>query len=99
MELSAVLLSILYVLEGRITDPVVIYTDSKYTLNGIVLWMAGWKKKGWIRKKESIPNRDLWEKIDAAVSKAKNIKFEWIKAHSINKWNNYADELCEMAYK
>src|SRR5690606_2530079 len=38
---------------------VALYTDSKYLQQGVMEWMAGWKKKGW---PEKIKNQDLWKR-------------------------------------
>jgi ribonuclease HI len=42
-------------------------TDSRYLIDGLTKWMAGWKRKGW-RTASGGPvlNRDLWEELDRA---------------------------------
>jgi|ERR1035437_217421 ribonuclease HI len=99
MELSAILVAFLFVIENNISGEITLYTDSQYALKGITQWMQKWKLKGWRKKGEDIPNRDLWEKLHAAYEKVKHIELEWVKAHSTNGWNNYVDELCETAYQ
>ena len=46
----------------------------------------------WRRKK----NLDLWNQIDKLVY-ARSIKWEWVKGHSSNQWNNYVDNLAQEA--
>jgi ribonuclease HI len=42
-----------------------LYTDSKYVMNGITQWIAGWKKKNWkTAAKKPVKNVDLWQKLD-----------------------------------
>ena len=57
-----------------------LYSDFKLVIN-----CATWK---WKRKK----NHDLWALFDPLLEKHK-VKFEWLKGHASNKWNNRADEL------
>ena len=44
MELTATIKA-LGILKAK--SKVVIYTDSKYVMNGITLWIDGWKKNKW----------------------------------------------------
>ena len=51
------------------TSSLRILTDSKYVMNGINEWMAGWKKRGWKKSDgSSVKNGDLWKEIDKAVT-------------------------------
>lgn len=48
------------------------YTGSDYVRNGASSWLTGWKKRGWKTQEGSpISNRDLWEKLDAALATRK----------------------------
>ena len=39
--------------------PIVLYTDSKYVVNGIKKWITGWKKRGWITSdKKPVANKE-----------------------------------------
>ena len=70
-------------------DSITIYTDSMYVIGCATL--------GWKRKK----NVSLWEVFDkefVRVSKlCPNIKFQHVKGHAENKWNNYVDKLAVAA--
>lgn len=46
-------------------------------------------KCGWKRKK----NLDLWEKLDIATSKFKEVSWNWIRGHAGHKENTKADEI------
>ena len=70
-----------------------IYTDSRYVMNGVTDWLAGWKAKGWKNaSKKPVKNKALWQEIDSLVSKH-SIEFIWVKGHSGNLGNERADEL------
>ncbi len=76
-----------------------IVTDSEYVKNGITQWIQGWKKKGWMTAaKKPVVNRDLWEQLDAEVSRHKT-QWTWTKGHASHEDNNRADALASMAAK
>ena len=70
-----------------------IYTDSKYLIDGIKSWIQKWKNNGWLTvNKKSVKNKDLWMKLDSLIND-KNIEWEWVKGHSGNKFNEEVDVL------
>ena len=70
-----------------------IFTDSKYVINGIELWIKKWKKNDWIgSNKKQIKNKDLWMKLDILSSQFQ-ITWNWVKGHSGNKYNEEVDKL------
>lgn len=76
---------------------IIIYTDSKYVLEGITKWIFNWKKNNWKSStKKEVKNCQLWIELDAQTSKH-NIKWVWVKGHSGNKYNEIADELARNA--
>lgn len=92
MEMMAAIMA-LESLPDRST--VVLYSDSKYLVNGITIWVKRWKKK-WKKKGGSVKNRDLWERLDAARNRH-DVTFLWIKGHDGNEGNERADRLATMA--
>jgi ribonuclease HI len=68
---------------------VVIVTDSEYVRDGITQWIHSWKAKGW---KKKIKNIDLWQELDAAVSRHK-IEWRWVKGHAGDEFNERCDFL------
>lgn len=87
MELSAVIIALRLIKKEY--DSITIYSDSMYVI--------GCATKGWQRKK----NVKLWNEFDKQferVSKlCSNIKFEHIKGHNGDKWNEYCDKLAVKA--
>ena len=76
---------------------VIIYTDSKYVLQGATEWMKGWKAKNWT-KKGGLKNVDLWQELDSAMQRH-SLQWEWVKGHSGNAGNDRADQLAVEAYQ
>lgn len=70
-----------------------LHTDSKYVLQGITEWLAGWKRAGWkTSSKKPVKNEDLWRRLDALVVQHK-IEWIWVKGHSGHAGNESADVL------
>tara|TARA_B100000809_G_C15130800_1_gene528338 strand:- start:2462 stop:2938 length:477 start_codon:yes stop_codon:yes gene_type:complete len=84
------LLSVIVALE-TIKNPadVQIFSDSKYVVDSVEKgWVFGWQKKGFKGKK----NIDLWKRFLLIYPKHK-IKFNWVKGHAGNKYNEICDTL------
>ncbi len=77
MEITAALEGILQTPQGI---EVVIYTDSQY--------LFGCMSRGWQRR----ANRDLWEKLDEAVSKRK-VRWQWIERDARDPYHKEAHTL------
>jgi len=74
-----------------------VYTDSKYVLEGITKWIFSWKKNGWRNaNRKEIKNIDLWQDLDAEVAKHK-IEWVWVKGHNGNHFNELVDKLARNA--
>jgi ribonuclease HI len=72
---------------------VILYTDSKYVMDGINEWLPNWKKRGWkTAARKLVKNKDLWQALDEAVQRH-DIDWRWVKGHSDNPGNDMADEL------
>lgn len=87
MELGAVIIG-LRLIKNPI-DSLTIVTDSMYVI--------GCATKGWKRKK----NVKLWQEFDAQYERVKtlcpDIRFEHVKGHDGDKWNEYCDKLAVKA--
>jgi len=71
---------------------VLIYTDSKYLLQGATEWMPNWKARGWKRKGGVLLNVDLWQALDAELAKHE-LSWIWVQGHAGNPMNERADRL------
>ena len=90
MELTAAI-EALNALKG--SRDVLLYTDSKYVMQGITEWMANWKKRGWkTASKQPVKNQDLWIALDEAIGRH-DVKWKWVKGHAGNQGNEDADAL------
>ena len=90
MELTAAIKSIAYFKNRSNLE---IFTDSKYLKDGIERWILNWKKNGWkTSNKKPVKNKDLWVQLDKEILKH-NIKWNWVKGHANNAFNEKADSL------
>jgi len=92
MELTAAL-EVLQLLRTLPRHPqLVILTDSRYLVDGLGKWLAGWKRKGW-RTASGGPvlNRDLWEQLDAA--RLEGVGLEHVRGHSGHPENDRCDAI------
>ncbi len=79
------------------SEAVIIYTDSKYVMDGITSWINSWKKNNWrTANRKPVKNADLWQDLDVEVAKHK-IHWVWVKGHSGNHYNELVDELARKA--
>jgi ribonuclease HI len=90
MELTAAVQAL-----SALTRPcaVVLYTDSRYVMDGITKWINGWKRNGWLTTaKQPVKNADLWQALDAARARH-DVEWRWVKGHSGDEGNERADAL------
>ena len=72
-------------------------TDSHYLREGITRWIHAWRRKGWkTADKKPVKNRDLWERLDAALQRH-DVEWHWVKGHSGHEENERADRLARAA--
>ena len=76
---------------------VVLYTDSRYVLQGMTEWLPRWQHKGWrTAAGKAVENRDLWEQLIAAAAPHR-IRWEWVRGHTGVPGNERADDLARAA--
>ena len=72
-----------------------IYTDSKYVSDAVEKgWLFDWVKKDFKNKK----NPDLWRRF-LDIYKDHKVKFQWIKGHNNDFYNERCDFLANLAAK
>lgn len=77
-----------------------LYSDSKYVLQGMQEWMAGWKRNGWTRKeggkKKPVKNVELWQELDR-LAQMHQLSYHYVRGHSGHIENERCDELAVAA--
>ncbi len=94
MELTAAIMAL-----ETLSEPckVALYTDSTYVRQGILQWMADWKRRGWkTSDRKPVKNVDLWQRLEAAAARHQ-IDWHWVRGHSGNAGNEAADQLANRA--
>lgn len=72
---------------------VVLTTDSRYVIQGINEWMAGWVARGWkTASKQPVKNQDLWQALHSAIQ-PHDITWQWVKGHAGHDENERVDTL------
>ena len=95
MELTAAIRA-LEAMQRRCT--IRLYTDSQYLRKGITQWLPGWIQRGWKRKDGELQNEDLWRRL-AELIRQHDIRWDWVKGHAGNRWNERADQLATAAIR
>jgi len=76
---------------------VTLSTDSRYVMDGLTKWLAGWQRNGWrTAAKQPVKNADLWRELVAAA-KPHQIEWVWVKGHAGHGDNERADQLASDA--
>lgn len=77
-----------------------LHSDSKYVLQGLQEWMAGWKRNGWTRKESGktkpVKNVELWQELDRLVQQHQ-VSYHHVKGHSGHPENERCDQLAVAA--
>jgi ribonuclease HI len=76
----------------------VVVTDSKYVVDGMNSWVAGWKSRGWKKADGKAPeNVELWMKLDQKINSFFEVKFQWVRGHGGHPQNERCDQLANKA--
>ena len=77
-----------------------LHADSKYVLQGLTEWMAGWKARGWMRlegnKKKPVKNVEQWQELDTLVAQH-SISYHHVRGHSGHIENERCDQMAVAA--
>ncbi len=78
---------------------ITINTDSQYCKNIATKWINNWKQNEWhTASGKPVKNIDLVKKLYKLI-KLNDIKWNWVKGHSINEKNNIVDSMAVEAAK
>lgn len=82
--------------DGSLKHDCIVITDSKYVSENYTDYLSDWKKRGW-RKANGSPvlNKEQWIEIDELTPEFKSFRFQWVKGHAKNRFNNRADALVQ----
>ncbi len=70
-----------------------LHTDSQYLRDGVMTYLARWKRNGWrTADKKPVKNIDLWQRLDKAMQEHQ-IRWHWVRGHSGHDLNERADLL------
>jgi ribonuclease HI len=76
-----------------------LHTDSQYLRNGMVEWLARWKRNGWrTADKKPVKNTDLWRALDALATQHV-VHWHWLRGHTGHPENERCDELANEAIR
>lgn len=74
-----------------------LYTDSRYLIDGITKWVAGWQRRGWVNAaKQPVRNEDLWRELIAQTARHR-VSWHWVKGHAGHPENERVDRLASDA--
>lgn len=92
MELQAALATLQRLAELPLHPDLTLRTDSKYLIDGLSSWMAGWKRKGWrTAAGKPVLNQDLWQALDQA--RLAEVPLSYVKGHSGDPDNDRVDQI------
>jgi ribonuclease HI len=98
MELLAIKVALEYA--QPLNCPIILHSDSQYSIKGITEWSFGWIKKGWKTANGSdVKNKEEFQALLVLKNSAKYpITFKYVKAHVGIPLNERADQIaCEFA--
>jgi ribonuclease HI len=77
---------------------VVLFSDSKYIVNGMTKgWAERWQAKRWkLNDDQDVKNSDLWRQL-VEMCYVQDVEFRWIRGHSGNPDNERCDQLAMAA--
>jgi ribonuclease HI len=60
---------------------VMLFTDSRYVMDGLNQWLPRWKANGWkTADKKPVKNEDLWKALDE-VAQLHKVEWRWVRGH------------------
>ena len=94
MEMMAVLEGLRALKESCTVE---VWTDSRYVVDGMTSWLAGWKARSWkTASRQPVKNEDLWRALDAESGRH-TVSWNWVKGHAGHEQNERCDRLANEA--
>ena len=67
--------------------------DSEYVVKGLMEWLDGWKRRGWVNsRRKPVLNDDLWKVLDV-LRGYHTLQAEWTRGHAGHPENERCDAL------
>jgi len=74
-----------------------VWTDSRYVVDGMKLWLANWKRKDWrTADRKPVKNAELWRELDDEAARHR-ARWHWVRGHDGHPENERADRLANAA--
>jgi len=74
-------------------DKIIVYSDSKYLVDGMNLWLKNWRNRDWKKRDNTeIPNLDLWQTLNC-LNADFFISWSWVRSHNGNYYNEIVDKM------
>jgi len=90
MELTATIKALKYFKDK---SNIIIFTDSKYVIDGINNWIFKWKQNNWkTANKKEVKNKELWLNLYECID-FHNVDWKWVKGHSGDTLNEAVDKV------
>jgi ribonuclease HI len=87
----------LQIIEKHKPKKATVFTDSKYCISSLTVWILKWKKNGWKgSNKKPVLNRDMIEPMEMMLNELKksiDITLQYVAAHTGIVNNEAADQL------
>ena len=101
MELISMIKSLELIAQKKIKNTIYIYSDSKYVIEGMNVWINFWKYNDWKNSKNIlIKNKELWQELNTILLKIKQkhiVLCHWIRSHTGYRYNELVDQLAKNA--
>lgn len=84
---------------GYHDEDIVVYTDSKYSIDCLTTWLPGWVSRGWkTADGKDVLHQDLIKDTSSRLAKFKSYRFVHVKAHTggadeISRHNDRVDRM------
>ena len=90
MELTATIKALRYL---KNKSNIIIFTDSKYVIDGINKWILKWKQNNWqTANKKKVKNKELWLNLYECIN-FHIVDWRWVKGHSGDALNEEVDKI------
>ncbi len=97
-ELNALYKALLLASEISSSSSIMIFSDSKYSIDCITKWAYGWKSKSWTKKGGEIKNLEIIKLAHALYDDIQNkVDIKHVKGHSGIEGNELADRMAGLS--